>query len=76
MQKKLTITIAEDVYFSLHRRIGRRKISRFIEELVRPQLLDTEMEAAYQAMARDEEREREALEWSESTVGDSYHEAR
>ena len=76
MQKKLTITIAEDVYFGLHRRIGRRKISRFIEELVRPQLLGGDLDTAYAAMAADEEREREALEWSESTAGDSFHESR
>ncbi len=76
MQKKLTITIAEEVYAGLHRRIGRRKISRFIEDLVRPQLLDSDMESAYQAMAQDEEREREAKEWSDATFGDSYHEAR
>ena len=76
MQKKLTITIAEDVYVGLHRRIGRRKISRFIEDLVRPQLIDSDMESAYQAMAQDEEREREAQEWSEATFGDSFHEAR
>jgi predicted CopG family antitoxin len=75
MQKKLTITIAEDVYLGLHRRIGRRKISRFIEDLVRPQLLDPDMESAYQDMAQDEKREREALDWSEATFGDSLHEA-
>jgi hypothetical protein len=28
------------------------------------------MEAAYQEMAQDEEREAEALEWAESTLGD------
>ncbi len=76
MQKKLTITLAEDVYVGLHRRIGRRKISRFIEDLVRPQLIDDDMESAYQDMAQDDDREREAMEWSEATLGDSFHEAR
>ena len=36
MQKKLTITIDEDVYSGLYRVVGRRKISRFIESLIRP----------------------------------------
>lgn len=36
MQKKLTITIDEEVYARLHSVIGRRRISRFIETLVRP----------------------------------------
>ena len=39
MQKKLTITIAEDVYAGLHQVVGRRKISRFIESLVRPYVI-------------------------------------
>ena len=30
MTKKLTITVSDEVYEGLHRRIGRRKISRFI----------------------------------------------
>src|SRR5438874_12500405 len=36
MQKKLTITLDERVYNGLHTVIGRRRISRFIESLVRP----------------------------------------
>ena len=34
MVKKLTITVSDEVYESLHRRIGRRKISRFIDALL------------------------------------------
>ena len=40
MQKKLTITIDEGVYNGLYRVIGPRKISRFIEDLVRPHVVD------------------------------------
>ena len=69
-QKKLTITIDETVYSGLHSVIGRGRISRFIEELVRPHVVAEPMEAEYAQMARDEEREGEALEWAESTVGD------
>ena len=70
MQKKLTITLNEEVYEGLHKVIGRRRISRFIEDLVRPHVLTHDLEAAYQQMAKDEERETEALAWSEATVGD------
>ncbi len=70
MQKKLTITIDEEVYQGLYSVVGPRKISRFIENLVRPHVLIPDMEAAYQEMAQDEEREAEALEWAESTLGD------
>jgi len=76
MRKKLTITMDERVYEGLHTVIGRRRISRFIEDLVRPQVLFPDLEAAYQQMAEDEEREAEALEWAEATVGDVINEAR
>ena len=36
MHKKLTITVDEKVYAGLHKTIGPRKISKFVEELVRP----------------------------------------
>jgi len=54
MQKKLTITIDEQIYEGLYAVIGRRRISRFIEDLVRPYVLYQELEAAYKHMAQDE----------------------
>ena len=76
MQKKLTITVNQDVYEGLHKVIGRHHISRFIEDLVRPHVIGTDLEAGYQAMAADEAREAEALEWSEATIGDVADAAR
>ena len=76
MQKKLTITIDEQVYEGLHAVIGRRRISRFIAALGRPYVIHQGLEAAYQQMAQDEEREAEALEWAEATVGDVSDETR
>ena len=76
MQKKLAITVDEEVYAGLHRAIGPRKISRFIEDLVRPHVMKVKLESAYKRMAQDEARETQALEWSEATVGDVSHETR
>jgi hypothetical protein len=76
MQKKLTITVDENVYDGLHRVIGRGHISQFIESLVRPHVLQTDMESAYQQMAQDEAREAEALTWIEGVVGDVSDETR
>lgn len=76
MQKKLTITIDEEVYEGLYRVFGARKISKFIEELVRPYVTQQDLEAAYAEMAQDEARETEALEWAEATVRDVADEAR
>ena len=70
MQKKLTITLDEEVYAGLNRVIGRGAISQFIEDLVRPHVVDADLEAEYREMAADEAREAEALEWSEATIAD------
>ena len=68
MQRKLTITIDEDVYDGLYRVAGRRKISKFIESLVRPHVLAGNLDKAYRQMADDSEREAEAAEWMEGTA--------
>jgi predicted CopG family antitoxin len=70
VQKKLTITVDEAVYEGLHKVIGRRHISHFIEDLVRPHVIGADLEDGYRAMATDEEREAEALEWTEALIGD------
>jgi predicted CopG family antitoxin len=70
VRKKLTITVDEQVYEGLHEVVGRHRISRFIEDLVRLHVLAADLEAAYKAMAQDEAHEAEALEWAEVTIGD------
>jgi predicted CopG family antitoxin len=75
--KKLTITVSNEVYEGLHRRIGRRKISRFINELARrhviekPEAFQGTLADAYRAMAADETAAREAREWSEGLIGET-----
>jgi predicted CopG family antitoxin len=76
MQKKLTITLHEEVYAGLHEVIGRRKISGFIESLVRPHVVPEELTAAYREMAADEVREAEAEQWVEATSPDVADETR
>ena len=75
MQKKLTITVDEEVYIGLHKVIGPRKISRFVQEIVRPYVVRPDYESAYAEMAEDKKRENEALEWAEITIKDIDHEA-
>ena len=74
MQKKLTLTIDEEVYEGLREVVGPRKISRFIEDLVRPHVVRRELYAAYEKMAADSDREEEALEWAEATCTDINYE--
>ncbi len=74
MQKKLTITVDEEVYEGLRKTIGARKISRFIQEIVRPHVLHPNLETAYAEMAKDEKREQEATEWAEVTFKGADHE--
>jgi len=75
MQKKLTITVDEEVYEGLYKFIGPRKISKFVEKLIRPYVVRPNLESAYAQMASDKEREEEAIEWAETTFKDIAHEA-
>ena len=68
--KKLTITVERPVYEGLHRLVGRGRISAFLNNLARPYVVEEDLEHAYAEMAQDEERETEALEWSENLVTD------
>jgi hypothetical protein len=74
--RKLTITIDDEVYEGLYRRVGAGKIGRFLEDLARPHVVDSELEAQYRAMAADELREREAEEWAEGLIADVADEPR
>ena len=76
MRKKLTITIDQDVYAGLYAIVGQGKISRFIEDLVRPYVMQQDLDAAYREMAQDEERKKAAFEWAEATIGDVSDETR
>ncbi len=75
MQKKLTITLDEKVYEGLYRKVGKRRISKFLEGLARPHVVDEDLVEAYRAMAADEQREAEAREWVENLAADAPHEA-
>ena len=75
MQKKLTITVDEEVYEGLRKTIGPRKISRFVQEIVRPHVVRPNLEASYAEMAKDKRREKEATEWAEVTFKDIANEA-
>jgi len=71
MHRKLTITVADDVYRGLHQKIGRGEISRFIESLVRLHVVtDADLEAGYREMAADTDREHEAWEWIEADIAE------
>jgi hypothetical protein len=76
VRRKLTITVDAEVYDGLHRVVGRRHISRFINELARPHVIEDALEEGYRAMAADEAREREAMEWTEGLISDVADEPR
>jgi len=70
MYRTMTIALDEAVYEGLHRTVGHGKISQFIENLVRPHVLDNALEESYRAMAADQEYEAEAQEWINAVNGD------
>ncbi len=71
--KKLTILVDADMHRTLLRKVGRGNIGRFLTDAAKP-LLSTHasLRQGYAAMAADDAREKEAHEWSESLVNDSY----
>ncbi len=70
MLKKLTITVDADVYAGLRSVVGRRRISRFLNDLARPHVVGRDLSEGYAAMAADEAREVEAEEWSGGLLSD------
>jgi hypothetical protein len=74
MAKKRTITVDSEVYDGLHTIIGPRRISRFLNDLARTQIVGQDLSAGYSDMAADEAREAEAEGWSEGLLGDVTNE--
>ena len=76
MHKKMTITLDEAIYEGLWRTVGKRRMSQFIEDLVRPLVLTSAMDEGYKAMATDQAREAEAMEWCNALAKDMANESR
>ena len=76
MHRKMTITLDEAVYEGLYRTVGKRRMSQFIENLVRPHVLDSVLDDGYLAMAADQAREAEAMAWCNALAGDVADAAR
>lgn len=76
MHKRMTITLEESVYDGLYRMVGKRRISQFIEDLLRPHVSDSALDAGYREMADDQERESEAAVWLAALANDGADEAR
>ena len=70
VRRKLTITVSDEVYRGLHAKIGQGRISKFLDSLARPHVVEYDLEQAYKAMGEDSGREVEALEWSENLMVD------
>ena len=72
---KVTVSVPSELVKMADKVAKERKTSRSkvvascLEELAKKRL-EAEMEAGYRAMARDEQREKEALEWAENTLED------
>ena len=76
MNRKLTITVDPAVYSGLHAAIGRRHISRFLNDLARPHVTACDLDEGYRAKAADAAAEQEALEWCEALIDDAADDGR
>ena len=74
MHKRMSITLDETVYDGLYRTVGKRRMSQFIEDLLRPLVAGNTLEDGYRAMAADTARESEALAWSNALAKDMANE--
>jgi len=72
----MTITLDEAVYEGLYRTVGKRRMSQFIEDLLRPHVVDASLDEGYRAMAADHVRESEAVQWCNGLAGDMADAAR
>jgi hypothetical protein len=63
MQKKLTLSINAEIYEALHKMAGKRKIGRFIENLVRPYLASDGLQ---EKTAQDADQEPSILPWTKT----------
>ena len=76
MHKRMTITLDEDVYDGLYRTVGKRQISQFVSDILRPHVSGNALDGGYRAMAADTEREEEAVEWIHALADDSIDASR
>lgn len=72
MNRKLTISIDEEVHAGLLATVGRGRIGAFLAGLARPFVVPGHLDAAYAEMAVDADREAAAEDWSESLMSDPY----
>ena len=70
MQKKLTITIDEEVYEGLYEVVAPTHQPFHRGHGTSPRIVPRPR-SAYAEMAGEEDREQAALEWAEATVGDA-----
>ena len=69
--KKLTITVDDDVYRGLKEKVGPRRISRFLNDLARPHVVEGDLLTAYRQMSEDRTRQAEAQDWIEGLIEDA-----
>jgi hypothetical protein len=69
--RKLTLTVDDDVYEGLHAVVGAGRISRFVNDLVRPLVSEQALLEGYRAMVADKDREAQAQEWCDALIADA-----
>jgi predicted CopG family antitoxin len=74
MLKELTISVEEDVYNELLPLIEQKTINSFIANAIRPKISDAYLNESYKALAEDTEREKTALLWCNSLIGEMSNE--
>lgn len=68
--KKLTITVTDEVYEGLHRHIGARRISAFMDRIARPYVDQESAASLYRAAEADPDRRATLEDWDSLPIDD------
>ena len=77
MARRMNLYFHDAFYDLLIEKIGRRKISEYIEKTLTPMIINNDrfLEEGYKKMAQDKKQMGEALEMSNACIGDISSEA-
>ena len=77
MAKRMNLYFHDAFYSLLIEKIGRRKISEYIEKTLTPLILNSDrgVEDGYKRMAQDQAQMQDAIKMANACVGDIGHEA-
>lgn len=71
MSKRINLYIRDEALWeNFTKLVGKGNVSRWVENIIRPYVDNSELANSYKEMAQDKKREQDAREWVNGTFGD------